>query len=84
MSKFLSIPFRWLSGSLNDNGIRLLREKGIRYCYNSTFNLYAKLGDHWYPVEYHRETNVPGCNDWILDIVPPSPRFARFCPPDNY
>lgn len=83
MLEYLSIPFRWTSGSLNDNGIRLLKSRNIRTCYNYE-SLYAKFSGHWFPVQYKRNPDGPDAESWLLSIVDPLPQFARFCPPDNY
>ena len=80
MREFLHIPFCWSSGSLNDNGTRLLRERGIRYCY-SYEKLYAKFSGHWCRVEYKKD---PDGAQWQLIIMETPPEYKRFCPPDTF
>ena len=49
-------PFVWESGSLNDNGIRLLKEAGIRFCYIMQ-KLHAEKLGKWCPVTYKQEND---------------------------
>jgi len=60
--------FVWEKGSLNSNGIRLLRERLIPYQYYR-FDLYARaFCGTWCKVEYKKLPPAPGRNPdtWIM------------------
>ena len=43
--------FMWLSGSMNDNGIKILKKHGIEYGYYMQ-KLYAIRDGNYYPIDY--------------------------------
>lgn len=59
--------FHWEKGSLNDNGIRKLKELGLPFRYNF-FKLQAYLGD-WFDVEYHKFDVTEHGDLWIMEII---------------
>lgn len=44
--------FEWLKGSLDDNGIKILKEHNILFAYDTYNRLKAKIGGKWYFVQY--------------------------------
>lgn len=69
MSNIISIPFVWERGSLNDNGIELLKEHGLEFCYRM-MKLCVRLNDRWCPVEYKkRDYNDQSSKEWLLEVV---------------
>lgn len=48
--------FRWLDGSLNDNGIRILKLHRIEFGYH-LMKLYAIRNGNYYPIEYEQVKN---------------------------
>ena len=52
MKKF---TFEWLKGSLNDNGIKILKDNNILFGYDAYFRLMAQIGGKWYFVQYVKE-----------------------------
>lgn len=82
MEKFLSIPFEWKAGSLNDNGIKLLKDRKIRWCYSKYFELYAKQAGRWLQVTYKKLTKEPNDDRWILQLV--EPKYPQFSPSETY
>ena len=58
----MTFYFVWEEGSLNDNGIKLLKEAGIRFCYILQ-KLHAEKDGRWAPVEYRKE------NDYVWSMT---------------
>lgn len=63
----IQIMFHWESGSLNDNGTALLRERVIPYQYFGE-QLYAKYGEWFVPVTYTKATDNADDNRWHMNI----------------
>ena len=49
----MTFYFVWENGSRNDNGIKILKEEGIRFCYILQ-HLHAEKGGKWCPVSYRK------------------------------
>ena len=45
--------FHWESGSLNDNGIEILKRHEMKFCY-ICFSLHVLIRNRWCPVEYKK------------------------------
>lgn len=63
----IRIMFHYEYGSRNENGIKLLRERGIMYQYFDE-QLYAKYGSWFVPVTYEKVTDNQDDDRWYMDI----------------
>ena len=69
MSNIISIPFKWERGSLNDNGIELLKKHGLEFGYQM-MKLCVRLNGRWCPVEYKkRDYNDQSSKEWLLEVA---------------
>ena len=55
--KYIIGTFEWKSGSINDNIIKLLKEKAYPWHYNHFFQLEIDLFPAYYKVQYERIEN---------------------------
>lgn len=66
LSRLSRVRFQWEKGSLNDNGIQILKRHNVKFCYVH-FSLHALVMGRWCPIDYQK---LKG-NTWEMIIIHP-------------